>query len=633
MALGVGAAIAAVPGVAFADTSEGGSPESSAERSQESNSGSETAPPQHRSARKKPADRDDKPSPPSRRGATRTATTDAASGDDRPTRDTDSPASDVGESAGTSDRDDRQSAEKSGATTTTTLGSATYSASPPAGAPDSPAQESILLAASASIGRPSEARTAIPSPAARRAQTSVLTEAPPQAGSTAADDADARDVVIDADSLSVSRPANGTTYTDPTASDGTALLLHRNATASTTVALPEFTSLVIRAKGDQYRGAPVMRVSVNGNVVSKVTVTATSWTDYTVPFSGPAGTYTLSIAFTNDRYSRRNGDRNLRLDTVTVVSAVVDPEPPTPPSTGSPGYFGGADWLWKPIADNPVLATNSATWVNYLAAPDKLRIANLYDYSVALVSASEITSSTPRYDVTFTEPWGSDPFGNTTVPIPLGTKVPPGSDGHVAILDPTTGLAYGIWQAKYDSSTNAWSGSWGGLTDLDGDGIDQSGSATAAAIARYAGVVTAAEFSAAIAANTGINHALAFSTDLAGPDFVYPAAKSDGQNWAGVAVPIPEGYRIQLNPDIDVDAIPGMTPGERVIAKTLQTHGAYVVDQGAARMAFAFELLDDATSTSPGSVWVDAGFAWDYYDMNAIPWSQLRVLAPTIVSV
>jgi hypothetical protein len=171
------------------------------------------------------------------------------------------------------------------------------------------------------------------------------------------------------------------------------------------------------------------------------------------------------------------------------------------------------------------------------------------------------------------------------------------------------------------------------MTDLDGDGIDQSGSATAAAIARYAGVVTAAELSAAIAANTGINHALAFSTDLAGPDFVYPAAKSDGQNWAGVAVPIPEGYRIQLDPSIDVDAIPGMTPGERVIAKTLQTHGAYVVDQGSARMAFAFELLDDATSTSPGSVWVDAGFAWDYYDMNAIPWSQLRVLAPTSVSV
>ena len=254
-------------------------------------------------------------------------------------------------------------------------------------------------------------------------------------------------------------------------------------------------------------------------------------------------------------------------------------------------------------------------------------MANLYQYSVALISTTEITSDTPRYDVNLTRPWGSDPFGNLTVPIPEGTRVPPGSDGHIAILDPTTGTAFGLWQASYDSVTDTWSGSWGGVSALDGDGVDVSGSATATNLARYAGVVTAAEFSAAVAANTGINHALTFSTDIAGPDFVGPATKSDGQNSAGVAVPIPEGYRIQLDPSIDVDAIPGITPGEKVIAKTLQTHGAYVVDQGGARMGFAFELVDDASSSTPGAVWADAGLAWDYYDMNAIPWSELRVIA------
>lgn len=44
-------------------------------------------------------------------------------------------------------------------------------------------------------------------------------------------------------------------------------------------------------------------------------------------------------------------------------------------------------------------------------------------------------------------------------------------------------------------------------------------------------------------------------------------------------------------------------------------------------MAFMFELLPDATSSNPGSVYVDAGLAWDYYDMQNIPWSQLRVLS------
>ncbi len=93
------------------------------------------------------------------------------------------------------------------------------------------------------------------------------------------------------------------------------------------------------------------------------------------------------------------------------------------------------------------------------------------------------------------------------------------------------------------------------------------------------------------------------------------------------AVPIPEGYRIQLDPSIDVDAIPGITPGEKVIAKTLQTYGAYVGDQGGARMAFIFEAVPGAISDNPAAVWEDAGFAWDYYDMQNIPWSQLRVLA------
>ncbi|MCH9734650.1 MAG: hypothetical protein K0U78_08875 [Actinomycetia bacterium] len=426
--------------------------------------------------------------------------------------------------------------------------------------------------------------------------------------------------------MTVSRSRASSTYSDENASDGTALLLSKNSTASTTVSLPESTDLVVRARGDQFFGAPKMRVSVDGERIATVSVSATEWTDYTIPIDIPAGEHTVSIAFVNDfRFWR--WDRNLRLDTVTAVAAVIEPPPPPPPSTGTPDFFQAADWLWEPISSDPQLAANSATWVSYLSDPNAQRVANLYDYSVALVSMTEATESTPRYDVTLTRPWGSDPFGSLTVPIPVGTDVPPGSDGHLAILDSTTGTAFGIWQASYDAATDSWSGSWGGVTAIDGDGVDVSGSATATNLARYAGVVTAEEFSAAVTANTGINHALTFSTDIAGPDFVSPATKSDGQNIAGVAAPIPEGYRIQLDPSIDIDAIPGITAGEKVIAKTLQTHGAYVVDQGGARMGFGFELVDDATPNSPGAVWADAGLAWDYYDMNNIPWSQLRVIA------
>ncbi|MCB0925514.1 MAG: hypothetical protein KDB50_13385 [Mycobacterium sp.] len=98
------------------------------------------------------------------------------------------------------------------------------------------------------------------------------------------------------------------------------------------------------------------------------------------------------------------------------------------------------------------------------------------------------------------------------------------------------------------------------MSDLDGDGVDHSGSATATNIARNAGLITAEEFNAAIAANTGLDHALGSSADIAGPGCGGPATKGD---------------------------------------------------QGGARMAFSFELLDDATSRNPGSVWADARSARD----------------------
>jgi hypothetical protein len=297
-------------------------------------------------------------------------------------------------------------------------------------------------------------------------------------------------------------------------------------------------------------------------------------------------------------------------------------------ATSTPRYFAAADWLWKPIPTNPVLAANSATWSGYLAAGGTKHVANLVEYGVTLIPASAVTSSTPRYSVKMTQKWGPNPFGSNTVPLPRGTKIPPGSDGHVAVLDPVSGNAYGIWQAKYNSKSGTWSGSWGGITPLNGNGVDKVGSATGSGIARYAGVITAAEMGAAVAANTGINHALVFSTDIAASSFVGPAIKSDGVNLAGVAKPIPEGYRIQLDPSVNVDAIPGITLAERVIAKTLQTYGAYVIDNGGARMAFLFEMIPGSTSSKPGAAWSSAGLLWDYYDLAKIPWSKLRVLAP-----
>jgi hypothetical protein len=99
----------------------------------------------------------------------------------------------------------------------------------------------------------------------------------------------------------------------------------------------------------------------------------------------------------------------------------------------------------------------------------------------------------------------------------------------------------------------------------------------------------------------------------------YPASKTDGSS--SLSNCIPEGARIQLDPSVNVDAISGITPGERAIAHALQTYGAYADNNGGAKMGFSFENPVSKTDPYPAT-----GLAWDYYDMPHIPWNRLRVL-------
>lgn len=302
----------------------------------------------------------------------------------------------------------------------------------------------------------------------------------------------------------------------------------------------------------------------------------------------------------------------------TTVSVSVPILASATQTTPTVPEFNSASWLWNAVSSGAVLNTNSAAWATAISGGQ--HIFDINAYSVSVVEASQVTAGTPRYTIQITNSpaWGPSPFGTYQVPIPLGTPVPPGSDGHLVVIDPVTNMVFGLWQAKYNATSNTWSASWGGMTSLTGNGIDSSGSATATGFSRLAGIVTADEFSAAAANNTGLNHALFFSSSFAANSYVYPAVKSD----AMAATPlIPQGTRFILDPSINVDAIPGITAGEKVIAKTLQTYGGYIGDAGGAPLALIGQL-------DPGNAaYTGAGIAWDYYNMNHIPWTSLEFLA------
>jgi len=88
------------------------------------------------------------------------------------------------------------------------------------------------------------------------------------------------------------------------------------------------------------------------------------------------------------------------------------------------------------------------------------------------------------------------------------------------------------------------------------------------------------------------------------------------------------GGRIQLDPALDLDAIPGLTPGERTIARALQEYGAYCVGRSnnIGLMFFAERATDAIDGSHCGAVYHAHGITDAKDGLSRIPWSALRLL-------
>ena len=258
-------------------------------------------------------------------------------------------------------------------------------------------------------------------------------------------------------------------------------------------------------------------------------------------------------------------------------------------------------------ASSAMLATSILPYVKYA------NFANGADWGISVVYASS-------NDETYTL---EDPIyynnGSISFKMPAGAQPTTGSDHHLVVINGSQELD--LWDAQYNAATDTW---WAGsyfVVDDNGWGAaaqpgQHAGSAEASGFSELGGLVTPEEI-----AQGYIDHALSMTIPVVlANEIAGSATGTDGTSTNPNA--IPEGAHIQLNPSFNVDAQSWPT-WEKIIAKALQTYGAYVSDTGGS-IAFYGEADNNAGDLQ----WSAVGVPEDASLAN-LPWGQMQVLQVT----
>ncbi len=272
------------------------------------------------------------------------------------------------------------------------------------------------------------------------------------------------------------------------------------------------------------------------------------------------------------------------------------------------------DSPWKaPIPSNVKLDQHNASIVNELTKAGSPAAALVHEFAIPVYNAN-IATGTKK--VTCTKPWGTCPFEGKNIPLSVAMKPHRGSDEAMVVVDMVSRQTAEFWQFKWNGGRPTTS--WGAMLPIDGNGV--GGSSVGAGVSRLAGLVRLSDVE-----RKSIDHALVFSTNLCRSDtYRFPASKTDGKAGHGNET-IEEGARVQLDPTINLDTIPNISPIEKMIGKALQRYGAYAIDCGGAKMAISFEL-DTKNPDVVSPAYQNAGIRWDYDNMPNIPWQKLRIL-------
>lgn len=304
---------------------------------------------------------------------------------------------------------------------------------------------------------------------------------------------------------------------------------------------------------------------------------------------------------------------------VGVSSAMVNVSNPV--STTSPiganglniGYFPQATSFTSPIT-NPVIRSDSAAFMQqFIAGKFWNPNFSIGSYGVAVVKGTGEFTPFPPGPVSEGGAQYLGKAGKFPVPkVPPGTKPVSGTDGHLAVIVDRT--VYEVFKATVSPDGTITNAKAVARANLDGNGQTNTADApsNAAGLSLLAGLITPEEL-----ASGHIDHALVFSVPgIKGGPAIFPA-------WSNVAVScsevgkticnttLAEGSKIQLDPSINISGLP---EPQKTIAKALQTHGAYLRDNGG-----TFAIYGETSNRWPASYGTGIG-------LGQIPWASVRVI-------
>jgi hypothetical protein len=312
--------------------------------------------------------------------------------------------------------------------------------------------------------------------------------------------------------------------------------------------------------------------------------------------------------------------------TAPVTTPVTTPTTPTAGGVWRP-FTDASPWN-TPIAQNPKLASDSQSLISDLrtSSPfgEHLDI-NMAGYSIPLYYAN---ASTPTVDVTcdiggagFTGSNGMNAHAN--VPMPAGAAPDPQGDHHLAIIDRTRNIEWGLWGAQ--NSSGKWTCGLGATADLAGDGLRPykptnptwytSHGARACGFPLIAGLIRTEEIEAG-----HIDHALVIAyPHIRAGFYMSPASTAQARsgNDSISTRGIPCGGRVQLDPALDLNTL-GLSRAGRIVAEAMQKYGAYVGDYSGAISLYA------ENEPSAQSYWSNVLDIYEFRDK--LDMSKLRVL-------